>query len=155
MARLLGWSSLFVVTVFLALALPAGAADDPANVVKYRQTVMQSIGAHIGGIAAVVKGEVSYGPRHVAEHARGINASAKLITDAFKPNTGMTGPTIAKADIWTDWDTFAAAAKRLEEESAKMIEVAVGGDMAAIGAQLGALGSACGGCHNKFREKKG
>ena len=37
----------------------AFAADEPANVVKYRQTFMKGNSAHLGMIAAMVKGEVS------------------------------------------------------------------------------------------------
>ena len=57
--------------------------------------------------------------------------------------------------IWDKWSEFEAAAKKFEAESAKLAEVAQGGDMAAIGQQLGALGKkGCGDCHETFREKK-
>jgi cytochrome c556 len=35
-----------------------------------------------------------------------------------------------------------------------MVEVAGGGDVGAIGAQLKNLGKACGGCHKPFRAEK-
>ena len=57
--------------------------------------------------------------------------------------------------IWDKWSEFEAAAEKFEAESAKLAEVAQGGDMAAIGQQLGALGKqGCGNCHETFREKK-
>ena len=126
----------------------------PAESVKYRQTVMKGIGAHMGAISMVMKGEVALGAPHVAANAEGIEASAKLIADAFKEKTGDAGPTSAKANIWTDWQSFADKAKTLETESAKLVNIAKKGDMTAIGAQVKAVGDACGGCHETFREKK-
>ena len=43
------------------LGATAFAADEPANVVKYRKAFMDVNGAHITLIAAVGKGEVSFG----------------------------------------------------------------------------------------------
>ena len=42
----------------------------------------------------------------------------------------------------------------LQEEGAKLADVASGGDMAAIGAQVKNLGKACGDCHKPFRKPK-
>ena len=52
-----------IVAATLVLATGLGtaaafAADEPANVVKYRQNFMKANSAHLGMIAAVVKGEV-------------------------------------------------------------------------------------------------
>ncbi len=47
-----------------------------------------------------------------------------------------------------------ASAKDLQVQSAKLAEVAEGGDLAAIDAQLENLGRACGSCHKPFRAKK-
>ncbi len=49
---------------------------------------------------------------------------------------------------------FEASAKDLQVQSAKLAEVAEGGDLAAIDAQLENLGRACGSCHKPFRAKK-
>lgn len=136
--------------VVLATQTSAG----PAETVKYRQTMMKAIGAHMGAITMVVKGEVAFGAQHVAANAEGLEASAKLIADAFKEKSGDAGPTAAKANVWTEWQSFADKAKALETESAKLVAIAKKGDMTAIGEQVKAVGGACGGCHETFREKK-
>ena len=65
-----------------------------------------------------------------------------------QPRTG------AKPEIWLDWEGFEKAAKTLEAEAVKLMEVAADGDKAAIAAQLGAMGkNGCGGCHRQFRAK--
>ncbi len=130
----------------------AEAAEDPANAIKYRQTVMGSIGAHIGAIAMVLKGEVSH-TGHVAAHARALHAASLMIPDIFPPGSDV-GETRAKPEIWQDWPKVEAGSKALQREAAELAKVAEGGDMAAVGAQLQNVGKACGGCHKPFRKEK-
>ena len=58
---------LFAMAVFGA---PVSAADDAASVISYRQKVMSAIGAHMGSIGAVLKGEVSFRWRRFMTTAR-------------------------------------------------------------------------------------
>jgi cytochrome c556 len=146
---------LAAVLLSVGLAAPAAAIDEPENVIKYRQAVMKSMGAHAAAIVKVVKGEVSF-VGHVAAHARGINEMSKLIPDIFPMGTGNDAfaDTRALPDIWKDRAKFDAAAKMLQSESAKLVEVAADRDVGAIGAQLENVGKACGGCHKPFRAEK-
>ena len=141
--------------VSFGLAGQAFAADAPEDIIKYRKAVMKANGAHLGAIAAVVKGKVSFGT-HVAEHARGINGMSKLVSDIFPKGTSAkeSPNTRALPAIWDDRPKFEAAVKALQTESAKMVKIADSGDVGAIGAQLKNLGKACGGCHKPFRAKK-
>ena len=143
-----------VVAGGLALAMVGAtlAADEPANVIKYRQAVMGSNGTHITAIFAVLKGEVSFSD-HIAAHAAAMHGMSKLIPDMFPPGSGE-GETRAKPEIWQDWAKFEAASKALQTTTAKLVEAAESGDMAAIGAAAGAVGDACGGCHKPFRKPK-
>jgi cytochrome c556 len=65
------------------------------------------------------------------------------------PEAGVK--TAAKAEIWTDAEGFAAAATRLETETAKLSDLATAGDLDAIKAQARATGGACKACHDKYR----
>jgi cytochrome c556 len=151
-------------TVFAALALGgavAWAADEPANIVKYRQNFMKANSAHLGMIAAIVKGEVSL-TDEIAPHAEALAEQGKLasanLQQLFPEGTGKGAAGIethALPVIWEQWDEFEQAAQNFEEESAKLAEVAAGGDMTAIAQQVGTFGrNACGGCHEDFREKQ-
>ena len=141
------------------LGATAFAADEPVNIVKYRKAFMDVNGAHITMIAAVVKGEVSFGD--VAGSAQALAEQGKLLTANLKqlfPEGTAKGETAEKSGalpvIWEKWAEFEQAAQKFEEESAKFAEVAQGGDMAAIGPALGAFGKqGCGTCHETFREK--
>ena len=148
--------SLAVTAGLLAAAIsPAFAADEPLNVIKYRQNVMKAVGGHTGAIAAVVKGEVSF-VGDVEAHARSINAMSMQLGHLFPKGTdnGAFKETRALPALWEDMGKFDLAVKGLQDESAKMIEVAQGGDVAAIGAQLQNLGKACGACHKPFRAEQ-
>lgn len=138
----------------------AFAADEPANIVKYRKAFMGANGAHITMIAAVVKGEVSFGD--IATNAQALAEQGKLLTanleQLFPEGTakGETGEkSAALPAIWEKWSEFEQAAQKFEEESAKFAETAAGGDQTAIAQQLAALGKqGCGNCHETFREKQ-
>jgi cytochrome c556 len=64
------------------------------------------------------------------------------------PETGL--PTAARPEIWTDADGFAAAAAKLQDETAKLAAVSAGGDMDAIKVQFRATAGACKACHDKY-----
>ena len=133
----------------LALLSQTGAAaDDPANVIKYRKQVMVANASHITAVFSVLKGETSY-----AAHARAIADGAAMMPDIFPAGTG-DGDTGALPSIWQDWAKFEAAASALQSAAANLADAAGSGDMAAIGAAAGAVGKACGGCHEPFRKKK-
>jgi cytochrome c556 len=156
-------SRMAATTLVLATALgsaAAFAADEPANIVKYRKAFMGANGAHISMIAAAVKGDVSF-TDEIAPHAQALAEQGKLLaanlSQLFPEGSGKAEgvDTAALPVIWEKWSDFEADAKKFEAESAKLAEVAQGGDMAAIGQQLGVLGKqACGACHETFREKK-
>jgi len=136
-------------------AAQALAIDEPANVIKYRQAVMKAIGGHIGSIAGVVKGEVSFAG-DVAAHARGIQEMSRLVPHLFPKGTdnAMQKKTRALPSIWAERAKFEAAVKAFQDASANMVRVAEAGDPSAFGAGLKMLGKSCGGCHKPFRAKK-
>jgi len=138
------------------LAMPvAQAEEDPAVLIAYRQSVMKAIGGHMGAIAMAAKGDVGF-TDEVAGHAQAINEMSKNLGRLFPAGSGKeAGETRALPIIWEKWDDFVVAAEAMGTESAKLAEVAKGGDRGAIAAQTGELGNkGCGGCHKTFREKK-
>jgi cytochrome c556 len=152
------WGAIAVAGALAAtLGATAFAADEPANVIKYRQAFMQANGAHITMIAAVVKGEVSW-TDELAGHAHAMHEQSKHLLRLFPEGTGK-GDTDTKSAalpvIWEQWSEFEEAAAAFETESGKLVEAVESGDQAAIGQQLGVLGKqGCGNCHETFREKE-
>jgi cytochrome c556 len=139
----------------------AFAADEPANLVKYRQTFMKGNSAHLGMIAAVVKGEVSL-TDELAPNAAALAEMGEMLSTNLQqlfPEGTARGADIgvetrALPAIWEKWSEFEQVAMRFQEETAKLAEVAQSGDTAAIGQQVGVVGrEGCGACHETFRQK--
>jgi cytochrome c556 len=139
-------------------AFPAAAqtaATNAGEIVKVRKDHMKSMGNAMKAIAAYVKNE--------GGTIDDVRRSASVIQDVsqrvgpglFPAGTGMGEfDTAAKPEIWQRWSDFTGAADKLKAESAKMVEVSKKDDRATIAPQFGALGKACGGCHDNFRQKK-
>lgn len=137
----------------IGTAAPASALD-PAQSVFARKTMMWSIGAHMRGIVAGIKGKDG---KTVAAAANAIAAMSAAMLPLFVKGTEQGGAhkTRAKADIWAKWDDFKAANEKLQAEAKKLAEVAGTNDPKAMLAQfkrMGAMG--CGGCHRPFRGPK-
>jgi len=136
----------------ILLSQPVAAVDEPANVIKYRKMVMEASAHHITNIFSVLKGKTSYSG-HIAANARAISDSAAMMTDIFPQGSGE-GNTRALPSIWQDWPKFEAAAMALKTAADDLASASRTGDMATISAAAGAVGKACGGCHEPFRKKK-
>lgn len=140
---------------------PTMAQDEPGNIVKYRQTFMGGNSAHLGMMAAIARGEVDLtdelAPNAAALAQMGEMLSANL--DRLFPEGTAVGADIgvetrALPAIWENWSEFEQVAMRFQEETARLAEVAEGGDVAAVGQQLGVVGrEGCGACHETFREE--
>jgi len=137
-------------TVMLVTTPSAYSQNDV--VIGYRQKVMQTQGANMGGIGDILK----YGLPHldnIAGHAQVIAISARMIESAFKEPVAE-GPNDAKPNIWERWDEYLNYAKDLETASTELAEVAASGDMAAIIDRVNTVGDACKQCHDEFRKPR-
>ena len=130
------------------------ATAAPADSVKYRQAVMRGVGASMGNISAILKGDVAHGANHIRANAEAMQQYAGLTRDAFRENTGATGPTKAKPNTWTAWADFETKSRNFEAEVNKLVELSRGPspNIVAIGDQMKALGGTCGACHREYRE---
>ena len=137
-------------------AVPASAADEPSNLIKYRKAMMTAIGGHMGALGAMAKGEVSFTDEAIL-HARAINDMSQSLLRLFPEGSGyeVDKKTNALPAVWERWADFESAVKALQDESAQMVTVAESGDDAAFREQVGALGrDGCSNCHDDFRYKE-
>ena len=144
------WFAAAVLIAGAASAQDAAKADEGA--VKYRQSLMESVGGDMASIGNILK----YGlplTGHIVVHAEGLASHAKLVSTAFERKV-TAGQTDAEPAIWAKADEFKEKTKALETETAKLVEVAKTSDPAALGVQMKATGKACGGCHESFRKPK-
>jgi cytochrome c556 len=89
----------------------------------------------------------------IATNAAKLKGLASQLPTWFPKGSGPESgyKTDAKADAWSDSAGFAAAANRLQTETAKFDQLAQAGDIDAVKAQARAVGGACKNCHDKFR----
>jgi cytochrome c556 len=149
--------TLFSIGVAVALTASAGAFAQakPEVLVKQRQAAMTLIGKYWGPLGAMAQGKAPYNADTVKRNAGYLNVLDKMPWDGFSPETkGSSAKTAALPAIWNEPDKFKQAQERLQSEVTKLVQVSASGDEAAVKAQLGATGKACGGCHETFREKQ-
>ena len=144
------------VVVALALGVAAGAVfaqQKPEVMVKQRQSVMTLQGKYFGPMAAMAQGKAPYNADVIKRNSAYLDNLSRMAWDGFDASTKDTKSAALPA-IYEQTDKFKEAASRLENEAHKLYQVAQGGDEAAVKTQIGAVGKACGGCHNDFRQKQ-
>jgi cytochrome c556 len=139
----------------LGVALLAGAAlaaDTGADAVKARQQNFKQLGGAFKTIFDELK-KPDPDKAAIAAAATKMNTLASQEQTWFPKGSGPEAgvKTGAKPEIWSDSAGFAAAVQKLQGETAKLQQVAAGGDITAIKAQAAATGGACKNCHDKFR----
>src|SRR5438067_13216213 len=144
--------------ILMALALggvvgAALAQAKPEQLVKQRQSVMTLQGKYFGPLAAMAQGKVPYNADIVKRNAAFLDNLTRMPWDTFDPSTKDLKSNALPA-IWEQPDKFKEAASRLENEAQKLYQVSQSGDENAVKAQIGAVGMACGGCHESFRQKQ-
>jgi len=147
-----------LVAAGVAVAVASGVAlaqVKPEILVKQRQAVMTLQGKYFGPLAGMAQGKVPYNASVVQRNAGFLDNLSRMPWDGFDPSTkDVTVKTGALPAIWSDNAKFREAADRLQSETSKLYAVSRGGDEAAVKAQIGAVGKACGACHENFRQKE-
>ncbi len=140
----------------LALALSAcGNPDTPAG--RAADARHESF-EEIGDAFKVITDQLAASSTDMAAigaAAGTINTLAAKVETWFPTGSGPDDgiKTDALQTVWTKPDEFKAAAAKFVEESGKFSTLVQAGDKAAVGEGMKALGGACKGCHDKFREK--
>ena len=142
--------------VALALGVAAGvvfAQAKPETLVKQRQSVMTLQGKYFGPMAAMAQGKAPYNADIIRRNAAFLDNLSRMPWDGFDPSTKDLKSAALPA-VYEQPDKFKEAGSRLENEAHKLYEVSRSGDEGAVKAQIGAVGKACGACHNDFRQKQ-
>ncbi len=151
--RSIGFVAVLSGALGAGLAIDAAAQAKPEVLVKQRQAVMTLQGKYFGPMAAMAQGKAPYDAKIVQRNAGYLETLSKMPWDGFQEST-KGQKSAALPAIWEKSAEFKQAAEHLQSETAKLAQLSKGGDEAAVKAQIGATGKACGGCHEKFREKQ-
>jgi cytochrome c556 len=140
----------------LAVAILSGEAlaqAKPEQLVKQRQAAMTLQGKYFGPMAGMAQGKIPYDAKIVQRNAGFLDNLSRMPWDGFAESTKDVKSAALPA-IWSDSAKWSEAADRLQNEASKLYAVSRSGDEAAVKAQIGAVGKACGGCHESFRQKQ-
>ncbi len=148
-----------IVVTTLAIGLSGAAAAQaigkPEDQIRWRQSVMQTLGWSMGRIKANLDG--TYNKDQVVQAANTIQAIANSgMGILYQPGTEKGKgwkETRVKSELFTDKEGVGKVAKPYVEAANEMAKVAASGDAAAVKAQFGKLGETCKGCHDKFRQE--
>ena len=130
----------------------AQAQLKPEDAIKLRQSALRLIGYNFTSIGNMVNDKKPYNKDEAIRNATYIEALASHPWEFFVAGSDK-GETKAKPEIWKENDKFKSANERLQQETAKLSQVARTGDVAALKTQFNATAQACKNCHDSFREK--
>jgi cytochrome c556 len=138
------------------VAFDAAAQVKPEILIKQRQAAMTLQGKYFGPLAAMAQGKAPYNATVVQRNAGFLGNLSRMPWDGFDPSTKDVKDvkTAALPAVFSEPAKFKEAAERLESETSKLYEMSRSGDEASVKAQIGAVGKACGGCHETFRQKQ-
>lgn len=147
-----------IVLLFAILGLSSTgfAAQDPKEkAIKARQGEMQLRSFNAGPLFGMAKGQIEYD----AAMASKLAGNLKLLLDldngaawaAGSHNEAYPGKTTALPKIWDTYPEIADYGKKYAM-AVNELAVVAGDGVDALKSKVGALGKACKGCHDEFRE---
>ena len=137
--------------IVATLAPARAAAQDPTPAMEYRQTIMNSLGAHRGALTAILNQDVPH-QGHVLGHALSLQQLSAMASDIFPEGSHGEGSR-ALPDIWADAPGFRDALSAFQSAADGLAEAARAGDMTAVDEAAAGLGRTCGGCHRPYRAR--
>ena len=150
-----------VLVVWLALILGTQtfAADNDPNLglIKARQGDMELRAYSAGPLFAMAKGKMPYDAAKAEKLANNLKLLLQLdVGGAWAEGTGndkYSGKTRALPEIWSTYPKVAEAGKKYKAAVDELAAVA-GTGLDALKSKIGAVGDACKGCHDDFRQKE-
>ena len=147
----------FAILAATILAIPATAfaADPVAETIEARQGYYKLLGANMGTLAGMAKGEIDYDATSAQTAADNMVALTSYnMGHLYMPGTSAddNDKSRALAKIWSDFPGVQEKGAAYVKAAMAMQEVAGAGKGEMAGA-LGALGGSCKGCHDAYRAK--
>jgi cytochrome c556 len=131
---------------------PEQVAD---QAVLTRQGLFKVMSQYMAPLGGMLKNKVPFDAAVAAKSATHIGELGGMIPDVLAPDTRnkSTAKTKAQDSVWTNQADLKAKADDLVKAAKVLQEAAKGGDKDATLKAAGAVGKACGACHDNFRNK--
>lgn len=137
--------------VFGSMALGVQAAE-PEDIIKYRQNVMKSQGAHLAAAGAIIQGKVDY-KSQLADHVKALQASTKDVPGLF-PKDSDFGETKAQDAIWKNNADFQKRSKDTHDKVDALAKAVAANDSKNYGARFKDVADSCKACHKDYRKEE-
>ena len=135
-------------------AVQAQTATPAEKAIEYRQAVFKVVAGNFGPLAQSAQGKVELQPAAARQYAERLSEISQFARDAF-PDISREGKTRAKPEIWSERAEFDKLLKDLTDATKSLAGVTANAAAKPeeFKAAVGAVGNACRGCHDRFREK--
>jgi cytochrome c556 len=147
--------ALAALTALVPLATSV-AADPLDDAIKARRAYFTLLGANMGGLAAMAKGETDYSAEAAETFAANLAAMTSYRFDAHFPqgsdNAAKSGDTRATPAIWENMSGFSERNEGLAT-AVMALQDKAGAGRAELGQAVGQVGAACKACHDDYRAK--
>lgn len=160
MNRLIRFGVAVAATAVSALAVSQGAGPpspeaQAKSAIEARQGLYKVMATQFGPIGGMLRNTVPFDAALVARNSARIVTLSEIIPELFTSDTRQftAVKTAALAGIWNSAADFKGKAEALTKAANDLNAAAKGGDKAATLAAAGAVGKACGSCHDNYRQK--
>jgi len=123
----------------------------PEDAVKYRKSAFQVMGTHFGRLGAMAQGRVPFDAAAATANAEVVAFVSNLPYAGLVEGTSGTEKGTPKANVWTDRAKFDMGAKKLQEESVKLVAAAKSNNFDQFKTAFGTVAGTCKACHDDYR----
>jgi cytochrome c556 len=135
-------------------AAPATPEEQAQKAVETRQGLFKLMGWSFAPVAGMLRNKVPFDAAAVQKSGERLENLSLMIPDLFQPDTHpYKAKTGALEGIWTSKTEFNGKAAEMNKAATALVAAAKTGDKSATLKAAGALGKACGSCHDTFRQK--
>ena len=134
---------------------PPTPEQQAEQAVLTRQGLLKVMGMYMAPLGGMLKNKVPFDAAAASKSATHIAELGSMIPDvfAFDTRNKTSVKTKAQDGIWTNQADFAAKADDLVKAANALLDAAKTGDKGATLKAAGAVGKACGACHDNYKSK--
>ena len=143
------------VAAVIAQDAPQSPEQVAEQAVLTRQGLLKVMGMYMAPLGGMLKNKVPFDAAVATKSATHIAELGGMIPDVFTFDTRnkTSAKTKAQDGVWTNQADFKQKADDLVKAATALQEAAKGGDKGATLKAAGAVGKACGACHDNYRNK--
>ena len=142
----------FLIGVLVGTVTAASAQDAAESAVEVRQAVLTLMKNNYGPLAGMARDKIDYSAETATTRAERLAQLANMLGDAFAYDPrGYAGETDALDAIWENPEDFADKLKTAVSRAEALSAIAGNGKSSEFVQAVGAMGKACGGCHDEYK----